>query len=83
MGVIRSWSPSSMGQATLKLKKMGYNYLAIGGSFPSRRSKSNQLKSIREHIGFDLGLHILGFAKANEIDQFNDFEITALIRLHL
>ncbi len=78
MGVIQGWSPSSMGQAGLKLKKMGYNYLAIGGMVPltSKQIKS-ALKSIREYIGFDLGLHILGFAKANEIDQFNDFKITS------
>ena len=63
---------------------MGYNYLAIGGMVPltSKQIKS-ALKSIREDIGFDLGLHILGFAKANEIDQFNDLRLQALIRLHL
>lgn len=78
MGVIQGWSPGSMGQAALRLKKMGYTYLAVGGMVPLRTKQiKSALKSIREQVGDEMRLHILGFAKADEIAEYDGYNITS------
>lgn len=78
MGVVQGWSPGSMAQAALRLQKMGYKYLAIGGMVPLQaRQILSVLEAIRTTVGFDIGIHILGFAKADEISIFSDVKITS------
>lgn len=78
MGVVQGWSPASMAEAALRLKKMGYQYIAIGGMVPLRAPQiKTVLESIREAIGNDLSMHVLGFAKAEEIHEFSDLNITS------
>lgn len=78
LGVIQGWSPESMGQAALRLTKMGYDYLAVGGMVPLNAAQIKKaLKSIREYIGDDIRLHILGFAKADQLVEFSEFNITS------
>ena len=78
MGVIQGWSPGSMGAAALSLKKMGYDYLAVGGMVPlNAKQIKDVLRGIRERIGLETRLHILGFAKADQISEFADFNITS------
>lgn len=78
LGVVQGWSPTSMAQAAKSLVAMGYDYLALGGMVPL---KSDQIKAclaaIREVVPPQTRLHILGFAKANEIDTFGPFNITS------
>lgn len=79
MGVVQGWSPASMAEAARRLVAMGYDYLAIGGMVPL---KSVQIKAclaaIRDAIPASTRLHILGFAKANEIHEFAPFHITSI-----
>jgi len=78
MGVIQGWSPASMAMSALRLKKMGYDYLAIGGMVPLNAKQIKEaLHSIREQVGFEIRIHILGFAKADQISEFKDFNITS------
>jgi len=67
-----------MADAARQLAAMGYTYLALGGTVPL---KSHQIKAclraIREAVPVDTRLHILGFAKANEIESFLPFGITS------
>ncbi|WP_209508085.1 tRNA-guanine transglycosylase DpdA [Ruegeria sp. HKCCSP335] len=78
MGVVQGWSPASMAEAALRLKKMGYKYIAIGGMVPLRAPQiKTVLTAIREAVGNDLNMHVLGFAKAEEIHQFSDVNITS------
>lgn len=78
MGAVQGWSPNSMAEAALRLKKMGYQYIAIGGMVPLRAPQiMTALKAIREAVGDELNMHVLGFAKAEEIDQFRSFNITS------
>lgn len=78
LGVIQGWSPGSMAQAALRLKKMGYTYLAVGGMVPLNTPQiKSALKAIRELIGGEIRLHILGFAKADQISEFKDYNITS------
>lgn len=78
LGVVQGWSPSSMAKAARSLVAMGYDYLAVGGMVPLKAAQIKQcLAAIREAIPASTRLHILGFAKADEIDSFVPFGITS------
>jgi hypothetical protein len=78
MGVIQGWSPASMAEAARRMVAMGYDYLAVGGTVPL---KTPQLRAcvvaIREAIPASIKLHVLGFARADEIASFARFDITS------
>jgi hypothetical protein len=78
LGVIQGWSPGSMAEAARRLVAMGYDYLALGGTV---LLKAPQIKSclsaIRDAVPKEARLHILGFAKANEIESFAPLGITS------
>lgn len=79
MGVIQGWSPASMAEAARRLVAMGYDYLAIGGMVPLKSDQIKRcLRAIRDVIPPDTRLHILGFAKANDIPEFAPFNITSI-----
>lgn len=79
MGVVQGWSPDSMAEAARRLVAMGYDYLAIGGMVPL---KADQIKrcliAIRAAVPASTRLHILGFAKPNEIHEFAPFNVTSI-----
>lgn len=78
LGVIQGWSPGSMAAAAKRLHKMGYSYLALGGTVPLRSDQIKAcLRAIREVIPTKTKLHILGFAKADDIAGFRSFGITS------
>jgi hypothetical protein len=78
LGVVQGWSPTSMAQAALKLKKMGYSYIAIGGMVPLNDAQIEKaLTKIREYVGGDMRIHLLGFAKANTIQNYSKYNITS------
>jgi hypothetical protein len=77
LGVVQGWSPASMAEAARQLKAMGYDYLAIGGMVPLKSDQIKRcLQAIRDAVG-DVQMHVLGFAKANEIGSFSEFNITS------
>lgn len=76
MGAIQGWSPESMAHAAKRLEKMGYDYLAVGGMAPLVAPDIKRaLQAIRSQIKPSTKLHILGFAKAEQIHQFTDLGI--------
>lgn len=78
LGVIQAWSPDSMGEAARRLVAMGYQYLAVGGMVPLKSPQIKQcLEAIRAAIPTSTRLHILGFAKADEIASFFPYDITS------
>lgn len=78
LGVIQGWSPDSMAEAARLLWKMGYRYLAVGGMVPLKTAQIKlAIGSIRDAIPHDARIHILGFAKADDIDSFVSFRITS------
>jgi hypothetical protein len=78
LGVIQGWSPGSMAEAARRLVAMGYDYLALGGTVPLKSPQiRNALQAIRDSIPVDTRLHILGFAKAEEIESFVNSGITS------
>lgn len=78
MGVIQGWSPDSMAVAAEKLQAMGYTYLALGGMAPLKSDSIHAcLDAIREKIRPETRLHILGFAKADQVHEFVRHKITS------
>ncbi len=78
LGVIQGWSPGSMAEAASRLVSMGYDYLALGGTVPLKASQIKAcLRAIREAIPVSTRIHILGFAKADEIDTFAPYNVTS------
>lgn len=78
MGAVQGWSPASMARAARDLVKMGYRYLAIGGLVPLKVHAIKQvLRTIRDEIGPEPSLHLLGFAKADHIEEFIEFGVTS------
>jgi hypothetical protein len=78
LGVVQGWSPGSMAKAALNLQKMGYAYLALGGMVPlASPSVHLCLDAIRRVVRPSMKLHILGFAKAEQISEFTRHRITS------
>ncbi len=78
MGPVQGWSPASMAQAAQTLEGMGYRYLAIGGLVPLKVPAIKAvLHAIRAKIKPETHIHLLGFAKAESIDEFTGFGITS------
>jgi queuine/archaeosine tRNA-ribosyltransferase len=83
MGVIQGWSAESMADAALKLVKMGYGYLAIGGTVPLKIDQIQRLLSaLRGTIPSRIRLHLLGFGKIEdlpvlELNRVSSFDTTS------
>jgi hypothetical protein len=78
VGVVQGWSPDSMGKAAFDLEKMGYDYLALGGMVPLKAPAIHAcLKAVRRSISRKTRLHVLGFAKAEQIHEFSEYGITS------
>jgi hypothetical protein len=78
LGVVQGWSPDSMAEAAIRLVRMGYRYLALGGMVPLKSEDIRRcLAAVRGRVSSDIKLHILGFAKADEIESFQAFQITS------
>ena len=73
VGVVHGWSPKTMADAATELVKMGYDYLAIGGMVPLRPEQiKSALGAVRDAIPKEVAVHILGFAKADHVHEFQN-----------
>jgi hypothetical protein len=78
LGVVQGWSPGSMGEAARRLCAMGYDYVALGGTVPLKSPQIKAcLEAVRAAVPHDTRIHILGFAKAEDIDTFGSYRITS------
>lgn len=78
LGAVQGWSPRSMASAAKKLEEMGYRYLAIGGLVPLKVDQIHEvLKALRAVLKKETNIHLLGFAKADNIHEFTDYGITS------
>lgn len=78
LGVVQGWSPMSMARAAQSLVGMGYKYLAIGGLVPLRPVDIHKvLSAIRNAIHDDVRIHLLGFAKADQLSEFFDYKLSS------
>jgi len=80
MGVVQGWSPESMRRAASQLLKIGYRYLAIGGLVPLRIPAIREaVLAVNEEVSKypDARIHLLGFAKAESIDEFQRYGVAS------
>ncbi|MGV6830568.1 MAG: tRNA-guanine transglycosylase DpdA [bacterium] len=78
IGVIQAWSPKSMQKAARSLVEMGYDYIAIGGLVPLDISLCEEVvAAVRDEIGYEIRIHLLGFAKAKQLERFVKYKITS------
>lgn len=78
MGVIQGWSAKSMAEAAVNLAKMGYDYLAVGGTVPLRIEQLDRaLASIRASLPANVRLHVLGFGKIESLDVLEKHKVTS------
>lgn len=78
IGVVQAWSPDSMKKSARELVAMGYDYIAIGGLVPLDVNTCEEIiKAVREEIGFEIRIHLLGFAKAKQLERFVKYKITS------
>jgi hypothetical protein len=78
VGVVQGWSPDSMAEAARKLVAMGYDYLALGGMVPLRAPEVlSCVAAVRETIPQSTRLHLLGFAKAEQVEKFKPHNVTS------
>lgn len=78
LGAVQGWSPGSMAEAARRLVAMGFDYLALGGMVPLKSPDIKLcLEGIREAVPSRIKLHILGFAKADDIDSFHGYDIAS------
>jgi len=76
IGVVQGWSPDSMGYAARQLEGMGYRYIALGGMVPLNvPSIHSCLQAVRAEISPNIRVHLLGFAKADQIHEFASYGI--------
>ncbi|TWI49637.1 tRNA-guanine family transglycosylase [Pseudomonas duriflava] len=78
LGAVQGWSPESMATAAKSLEAMGYRYLAIGGLVPLKVEQIHAvLKALRNILKPETNIHLLGFAKAEQIHEFTNYGITS------
>jgi len=78
IGVAQGWSPSSVAESAAQLEKMGYTYIAIGGLVPLRPEDVHRcLHAVRGRLAKHTRIHLLGFAKAEQIDDFARYAPTS------
>lgn len=78
LGAVQGWSPGSIAEAARRLCAMGYDYLAVGGLVPLKAPQIHQVvQAIRDVVPIDTRIHLLGFAKADVVEQFVRYNITS------
>jgi len=78
LGTVQGWSPKSKADAARRLTKMGYRYLAIGGMVPLKTHQIHEcLQAIRSSVSAEVDLHLLGFARAEQIHEFLTYNIAS------
>jgi hypothetical protein len=67
-----------MAEAAGRLERMGYSYLAVGGLVPLKATSIHTcLQEIRKRLKPETRLHLLGFAKAEQISEFTGYGIAS------
>jgi queuine/archaeosine tRNA-ribosyltransferase len=71
IGIAQGWSPLSYQKAVRKLKKMGYQYIGIGGLVPL---KTKEILEVLSHVQYETHgntpIHLFGITR---LENFNHF----------
>lgn len=78
MGVIQGWSAPSMASAAKDLARMGYDYLAVGGTVPLKIEQLQRaLRAVRDVSPSSVRLHVLGFGKIESLDVLERYGVAS------
>ena len=78
LGVIQGWSAQSMAEAAVELAKMGYDYLAVGGTVPLKIDQLvRALAVIRSALEPQVRLHVLGFGKIESLAEIERYGVAS------
>jgi hypothetical protein len=79
MAAVQGWDINSYVEAAEECKTIGYDYLAIGGLVKRSTDEILEiLRKIREAVGPEIDLHVLGVARFATIDDFVEIGITSM-----
>ncbi|WP_062223429.1 tRNA-guanine transglycosylase DpdA [Aureimonas sp. D3] len=78
LGVIQGWSATSMASAASDLARMGYDYLAVGGTVPLKIEQLRRaLAAIRDALPAHVRLHVLGFGKIENLQDLGRYGVAS------
>lgn len=79
VGVVHGWSPKTMADAAKHMVSMGYAYLALGGMVPLKSDQiKGALRAVRAAVPAEVSIHILGFAKPEQVHEFTTENLTSV-----
>ena len=78
MGAVQGWSPGSMAEAAVRLSRMGYDFLAIGGMVPLRGEHIVEAVAAVHQAVPRARLHVLGCAKVEIAPQLARLGVVSL-----
>lgn len=77
IGVVQGWNAESLARSANSLISMGYKYIAIGGLVPLRVAQIHEAVASVNAVAIqhdDVRIHLLGFAKADYLDEFKKYK---------
>ena len=78
IGVIQGWSASSIAAAAVDLAKMGYQYVALGGTVPLKIGQIRRaLAAVRDVLQPKVRLHVLGFGKIEHFTLLEQYGVAS------
>jgi hypothetical protein len=78
MGVAQGWSPASYADAVVRLQKMGYRRIALGGMVPLKTHEVlASLRAISDIREPDTEFHLLGVTRCENVDAFAACGVTS------
>jgi queuine/archaeosine tRNA-ribosyltransferase len=79
VGAIQGWDSASYTEASQHLARAGYTYLAIGGVARSNtRTVESIVRAVRDAVGDQTRLHVLGVARAKLLPLFVELGIESV-----
>lgn len=76
LGVAQGWSPTSYANAVIKLQRMGYRYIAVGGMVPLRTHQIDRcLRAIQDVRRPDVSLHLLGISRYDHLRDLPSYGV--------
>jgi hypothetical protein len=77
--VAHGWSAESYAESFLKLQKIGYKFIAIGGLVPLKtKDICSILDEIRKIKDASVNLHLLGISRIDAMQSFEDLGVNSL-----
>ncbi|MDN3652333.1 tRNA-guanine transglycosylase DpdA [Thalassotalea ponticola] len=77
-GVAHGWNPESYADSVIKLQKMGYKRIAIGGMIPLKSPEILKvLKCVNDIRKPDTQFHLLGINRLEHIAEFANYGVTS------